>query len=86
MSTGARSRPDHLMFAAGSRHPPVAPTGRGRPGKNEQPRTIAGFTPSAIMSPVRLKRPCTQIRQGDHGAHSRFSRHSCRTEEGALML
>ena len=28
---GSRSRPDQLMFAAGSRQPPVAPTRRGRP-------------------------------------------------------
>lgn len=42
MVTGARSRPNQLTFAAGSRDPPVAPTHRGRPGKNEQPRTVAG--------------------------------------------
>jgi hypothetical protein len=50
-TAGARFRPDQLMFAASSRHPPVAPLCRRRPGKNERPRTIAGFTPSAIMSP-----------------------------------
>jgi hypothetical protein len=62
--TGVHSRPDQMMFAAGSRQPPVAPTRWGRPKKNEQPRTIAGFTPSAIMSPG-CPSPCTQIRQGD---------------------
>ena len=54
MVIDARSRLDQLMFGADSRQLPVAPTCRGRPGKNERPRTIAGFTPSAIMSPGSL--------------------------------
>ena len=64
MATEVRARPNQLMSAAGSRQPPVVALRGGRPGKNEQPRTVAGFTPSAIMSPARAG-PCTQIRQGD---------------------
>ena len=51
--TGACPRPLQLMSAAGSRDAPVVAPRGGRPGKNEQPRTNAGFTPSAIMSPGR---------------------------------
>jgi hypothetical protein len=54
--TDARPRPIQLMPAAGSRKTPVAAPRTGRPGKNEQPPTIAGFTPYAITSP-------------DHSAH-----------------
>jgi hypothetical protein len=84
MVTGARSRPNQLMFAAGSRHSPVAPTHRGRPEKNEQPRTIAGFTPSAIMSPGSAK-PVHPDKAGRPWRALVFSRHACHTEEGALM-
>jgi hypothetical protein len=48
---GACPRPDQLMFAARSRQAPVVTVRGGRPGKNEQPRNTAGFTPSAITSP-----------------------------------
>lgn len=61
-----RPRPDQLMFAARSRQAPVVvTTGGGRPGKNEQPRTMPGFTPSAIMSPGHAIGPSTQVRLGD---------------------
>jgi len=51
--TGTRPRPIQLMPAAGSRNPPVVAARGGRPGKNEQPQSIAGFTPYAITSPGR---------------------------------
>ncbi len=63
---------DHLMFAARSRQCPVVAACGGRPGKNEQPRNNAGFTPSAITSPGHLRigsGPRTQIRQDD-AAHA----------------
>jgi len=60
----ARLRPLQLMFAAGSLKAPVVALRGERPGKNERPPIITGFTPSAIMSPG-LNSPCTQIRLGD---------------------
>jgi len=56
------------MFAACSLHRPVVAACGGRPGKNEQPRNNAGFTPSAITSPGHLRissGPRTQIRLDD---------------------
>ena len=51
MIPGVRSRPFQLMSAAGSWQSPVAAPRSGRPGKNERPPIITGFTPFAIMSP-----------------------------------
>jgi hypothetical protein len=74
----ARPRPDQLMFAARSRHCPVVTLRGGRPGKTEQPRNTAGFTPSAITSPSHLTAfragSSTQIRQGDAAHPSRDRR------------
>ena len=64
MTGTARLRPFQLMFAAGSLKSPVVALRSERPGKNERPPIITGFTPSAIMSPG-LNSPCTQIRLGD---------------------
>ena len=73
MTWSARSRPIQLMSAAGSCMPPVvAPRGE-RPGKNEQPRPITGFTP--IRHHVaELRSSRTQIRLGDT-AHNRTLMH-----------
>jgi hypothetical protein len=65
--SGACPRPLQLMSAAGSREAPVVALRGGRPGKNEQPRTNAGFTPSAIMSPGR-SRPVHPDKAGRHRA------------------
>ena len=71
MFTHARSRPNQLMFAAGSRQLPVAPPLGGDVPERLSGRTsVPGFTPSAIMSPGFQKGPCTQIRLGGT-AHSR---------------
>ena len=69
MPTGARVHPLPLMFAAGSRHPPVAALRGELPGKNEQPRSIVGVHPHQPSRRRALCSPCTQIRQGE-AAHS----------------
>jgi len=84
MVAGARSRPDQLMFAAGSRQPPVVALPSGRPEKNEQPRTIAGFTPSAIMSPGYQK-PVHPDKAGRRRASSCRSPHASIPEVGVMI-
>jgi hypothetical protein len=77
--TEVRSRPNQLMFAAGSRHSPVVAPAGGRPGKNEQPRTVVGVHPHPPSRRRALGSPCTQIRLGD-AAHSGLTavHHVCR--------
>jgi len=77
VTCSARSRPNHLMPAAGSRHPPVVAPRSERPGKNEQPRPIAGFTP-ICHHVAGLPSSCTQIRLGDTAHHRirRLARHT----------
>jgi hypothetical protein len=69
----ARSRPNQLMIAASSRCPPVVALRSGRPGKNERLHTIAGFTPSAIMSPG--SRPVHPDKAGRHRASTYQATH-----------
>ena len=65
MGIAARSRPDQLMFAAGSADSLVAAAYGGRPGKNERPQHTTGFAPidHHVAGPSRSG-SCTQIRLG----------------------
>ena len=76
MTTSARVHPLLLMFAAGSRHPPVAALRGELPGKNEQPRSIVGVHPHQPSRRRALRSSCTQIRQGE-AAHSVVSLAHC---------
>jgi hypothetical protein len=68
VTSGARSRPIQLMSAAGSRHPPVVALRGEHPGKNEQPRPIAGVHPHPPSRRRALASPVHPHKAGRHRA------------------